>query len=131
MTPRHADRRSDPGDVQSVRPRPAGHLHADRIGDGGDHLDGPRHARDPLRRQRQAIEHGRAQTCPSTALHIVGVGREDGRSVAMEGFGHGPERLRPLLGRGRRQRPGGAARLHTDRSHRCVKAEAVAVHRLL
>ena len=53
----HADRRAHPRDVEAVRPRPARHLRADRIGQVRDLLERVGDRREPRLIEHQPVDH--------------------------------------------------------------------------
>ncbi|MNR02243.1 hypothetical protein D3C85_1180860 [compost metagenome] len=73
----HADGGADAGDVQTIGGGPAGHLGADRIGLGGDGLDGDGHALDAGGRQGQAVDQGFGQARGAGVFNVASVSGQD------------------------------------------------------
>ena len=95
-----ADGGADTGDVQTVGGGPAGHLGADRIGLGGDGLDGDGHALDAGGGQGQAVDQGFGQARGAGVSDVAGVGGQD---LGLGGAKTGGD-ARQGLGAGRRRR---------------------------
>jgi hypothetical protein len=108
----HADRRSDPGDVETIRALPARDLGADRVGKRGDLVERLGNRLDALLVEHQAIGHSGRRG------EIDRIGGEHGRRVGAKLARHRLDRPAALRCRGVAQRLGRLARLAAHAFHR-------------
>ena len=105
----HADGGADAGDVQTIGGGPAGHLGADRIGLGGDGLDGCGHALDAGGGQGQAVDQGFRQARRAGVGDVAGVGGQDLGLGDAQGSGEADQGIGAGVWRGGAKGVGGGA----------------------
>ncbi len=113
-----AERHAHALDRHAVRPGPAFHHGADRIGELAHHLDAVGHRGDALRVERQPVDEGRGRAGGLRLGDIFGVGGKDAGFAGADRFRHRVERGVAMVGRAQRQRPRGATRAAADIGHR-------------